>query len=160
MELSVVLSKRGGRQDALARDTCRKECVKQVPSQGTAQSVTFLTGEDHISQVKLRQSKCQLASNWYYSWVQEIMASGWQGAERSMVRALPKGLDIFHSTLIYPQKHLLLGSTVFQALKRMGGTTLTVQGWAAHTGIQVSDSPAPTPATRRSGRVCRKNKIG
>lgn len=116
-------------------------------------------GEDHIGQVKLRQGKCQLVSNWYYSWVQAIMAPGWEGAERSIVPALPKGLNIFHSTLIYPYKHFLLGSTVFQALNRMGGATLTVQGWTAHTGIQVSNSPTPTPATRRSGRECQKNWI-
>lgn len=63
MELSVALNGRDEKTALLARDTCRKECVNQVPTYGTAREDNLPHGEDHSGQAKLRGCKCQLVSN-------------------------------------------------------------------------------------------------
>lgn len=43
VELSVALNGRDGKTGVLVRDTCRKECVKQVLTRSTARGTTFHT---------------------------------------------------------------------------------------------------------------------
>lgn len=150
----MVLRERGGEIGCPCEGHLQKGVFKTGAQPWRHTSGDLPHGEDHTGQVKLRRGKRQLVSNCYDSWVQAVMAPGWEGAEESLVSVLPKELNIFHSTSIYSYTCVLLESTVLQALK---GLLFSNCPGDSHTGIQVSTSP--TPITRKSGSECQKNKI-
>lgn len=74
---ALLLNKRGGEIGCSFKGHLQKGMCQTGAQPWHHTSRDLPHREDHIGQVKLRQGKCQLVSNWYYSWVQAIMAPGW-----------------------------------------------------------------------------------